>query len=367
MCTLWRMDRLLELLNTPAVRRAIALVVTALFLGGSLAIVIDADGPDGPTPAHTFTVNVAPGDGQPAATVTIPSAALEQARDSIERNLQVAPAATPPEQLRAAGEQAASIRATETPLPTAGASQGFPGCVTRFVVNQSSRNGVRPQVQVLHYTVSPNRPGWSDVNAIVGLFNTPSFQASSNFVIDGEGNCAYIVPIEAKAWTQAAGNPFSVSYEVINTGSESVYMAPAGLAKLRLVMREVALRTGIPLRRGAVSGCTVTVTGTVQHSDFGVCGGGHGDIGPFALRPIIDFVARPDTPSTPSTVRELRIVRGVTVPKGTGHSRRFWCDRDAVQRQGIKRAARASAGGWGRLHRAERYQLLAAPYAKTCR
>jgi N-acetylmuramoyl-L-alanine amidase len=349
--------------------RALAIILAGGLLVGAatVAVVIDADGPSGPVAPTTITVNAAAGDGQPSATITVPTPAVEQARDSTERGLQVAPAGTPRLQLDAAGEQAASIRATEKPLPTAGASQGFAGCVTRFVVNQSSRNGVRPQVQVLHYTVSPNRPGWSDVNAIVAMFNTPSFQASSNFVIDGEGNCAYIVPIEAKAWTQAAGNPFAISYEVINTGSESVYMAPAGLAKLRLVVQEVARRTGIPLRRGAVSNCTVTVTGIVQHSDFGICGGGHGDIGPFALAPVIDYVARPDVPPTPLTRHEQRIVRGVTIPKGTGHSRRYWCDRDAVQRQGIKRVARAGAGGWGKLHRAQRYQMLAKPFAKACR
>jgi len=348
--------------------RAVALgALVALLGGGTLAVVIDTDGPDGPAPPITITVNAVPGDGQPATAVTVPKVAVQQARPSLERELLKPPGTTPQGQLDAAGEQAAQIRATEIPLPTAGASQGFAGCVTRFVVNQSSRNGVRPRVQVLHYTVSPNRPGWSDVNAIVALFNTPSFQASSNFVIDGEGNCAYIVPIEAKAWTQAAANPFAVSYEIINTGSESVYLAPAGLAKLRQVMRAVAVRTGIPLLRGAVNGCTVTRRGIVQHADFGICGGGHDDISPFSVQPIVDFVAKSDALPTPMTKVEQRIVRGVTVPKGTGHSRRFWCDRNAVQRQGIKRAARAHTGGWDRRDRAERYQLLAKPFAKACR
>jgi N-acetyl-anhydromuramyl-L-alanine amidase AmpD len=64
---------------------------------------------------------------------------------------------------------------------------------------------------VLHYTVSPNRVGWSDVNAVVAEFANPAFQASSNYVIDGEGHCAYIVRESDKAWTQAAANPFAIS------------------------------------------------------------------------------------------------------------------------------------------------------------
>ena len=352
------MDRLLQKLNAPAIRRLITVLVAAMCVGGTLTVVLtDGDG-DGRPDHVTVTVNAAPGDGRPAATITVPTHAVEQARDSLESDLRAAPAGTPRDLLDAAGDQAASIRATETPLPTAGASQGFAGCVTRFVRDQSSRNGVRPQVQVLHYTVSPNRSGWSDVNAIVALFDTPSFQASSNFVIDGEGHCAFVVPIEVKAWTQAAANPFSISYEIINTGSESVYLAPAGLAKLRSVMREVANRTGIPLRRGAVSGCTVTRTGIVQHRDFGICGGGHGDIAPFALDPIIDYVARPGTPLTRV---EQRINVGIAHPAGTGHSRRYWCQRSIAQR----RAIIAAGDQHKHARRARRVALRTA--AKGCR
>jgi hypothetical protein len=89
-------------------------------------------------------------------------------------------------------------------------------------------------------------PGWADVNAIVNLFAHE--EASSNFVLDGEGHCAYIVPIEFKAWTQAGGNPFSVSVEVIDTGKESIYLAPAGLKQLRVIARWVNKQTGIPIR-----------------------------------------------------------------------------------------------------------------------
>lgn len=180
-------------------------------------------------------------------------------------------------------------RTTEA-LPTAGASGGAPGCVTSFVRNQSSRRGVRPTVQVAHYTVSPNRPGWSDVNGIVAFFNRASSQASSHFVIDAEGHCAYIVPIEAKSWTQAGGNPWAVSYEIIATGREAVYLPPAGLRKLRSVMAWVKGRTGIPLARGRISGCSPSKAGIVQHADGGSCWGGHHDIGPFPFSSVLRAV-----------------------------------------------------------------------------
>ena len=260
------------------------LAILAVLAGGGVAVVsLTPD--DHNTPPATLTVHVDGLDAgkAPDRTIEVPKATVDKVAPVVEDQLAgEQPAASPAQDLAAAKDQAAHIAATQDPLPTAGATAGFQGCRTSFVVNQSGRHGVRPQVQVLHYTVSPNRPGWSDVDAVVALFNRPSSQASSNFVIDSEGHCAYIVPIESKAWTQAAGNPFSVSYEIIATGHENDYLAPAGLAKLRSVVTEVARRTGIPMRAGAVSSnCTVTRTGIVQHKDWGICGGGHVDITPF--------------------------------------------------------------------------------------
>jgi hypothetical protein len=343
------------------------LLLTVLAGVGVTVIVSDDDGDN--VPDHvSVTVNKAAGDGQPTKTITVPKAAVVQARqDAEDRALRdETPPAVPDAQLEQRDQAVQENIERTDPLPTAGASQGFAGCVTRFVVNQSSRGGVRPSVQVLHYTVSGNRAGWSDVNAIVALFNTRSFAASSNFVIDGEGNCAYIVPIEAKAWTQAGGNPFAISYEIVNTGSEGTYIAPAGLAKLASVMREVARRTGIPIRRGAINGCSPSRSGIVQHRDGGSCWGGHGDIAPYPVDPVIRAVAVGVAPATPLTRGEQRIVARVTNPKGSGHTRRYWCSRDARQRAAIRTAARARKGGWDQRKRGERYQALARPFKARC-
>lgn len=164
------------------------------------------------------------------------------------------------------------------------------GCVTRLVANFSSRYGVRPRQIWAHYTVSRNRNGWDDVNAIVGYFNNRASSASSNYVIDAEGNCAYIVRETDKAWTQAAANPYAVSIEHIAYGDEAHLYGPGGRAKTGKVYDAIARRWDIPLTRGGVNTatCVPTAAGIVQHADGGGCAGGHHDVNPFPIGDVID-------------------------------------------------------------------------------
>ncbi len=332
---------------------------------------VDGDG-DGTPDRIDITVNTQPGDGVPTKTISAPAPLVEKAADVTESDLRTTPAETPPAQVDAAEAQRDRIRETQDPLPTAGASAGFDGCVTRFVRNQSSRNGVRPQVQVLHYTVSPNRPGWDDVNAIVAYFNNPSSQASSHFIIDREGNCAYIVPIEAKSWTQATGNPIAVSYEIINSGSEGSYMDTAGYVKLRHVAGQVAARTGIPMRRGSINGCSSSRTGIVQHADGGICWGGHHDIGPYSVDAVVKTITA--TVSTSHLTKRERVVaarrcaarkRVVSAPRGSQARReRLLVSRDArravrIRIAKIDRARKRDGKPWKFRHRGSRRHELA--------
>jgi len=364
------MERILLWLRAHRAGAAAVLAVLLALAGGTVALVVDVDGPDGPTPPRTITiaVNATPQAPAPERTIAVPERAVEQVErsevgDHVDARDET-PDGVPAEQLKAAAEQRERIRESVPPLPTAGASAGFAGCRTSFISSYSSRGGVRPIAQVIHYTVSPNRPGWSDVDAIVAYFARASTGASSHFVIDREGNCAYIVPIEWKAWTQATGNPVSVSYEIINTGSEAPFMESAGYAKLRSVMRQVAERTGIPLRRGAVSGCTVTRSGILNHNDGGACWGGHHDIRPFSIDEVVALVSVPDPKPSPLTTVEQRIVRGVTRPAGTGHSRRYWCQRAVDRKALLLKLGRTD--GW-RLNRGARYQMIAKPWGQHCR
>lgn len=176
------------------------------------------------------------------------------------------------------------------------------GCVTRLVGNYSSRYGVRPRQIWAHYTVSRNRPGWDDVNAIVAYFNSPASSASSHYVIDADGNCALIVPETGKAWTQAAANPYAISIEFIAYGDEADLLTAAGYAKAGKVLAAIGRRWDIPLARGAVNTatCTPARPGIVQHADGGACAGGHHDVNPFSVARLIaaaKAAARPPRPT----------------------------------------------------------------------
>jgi len=308
----------------------LALVALLAVIVGGLTALEKLDR-DEPPPRATIITNVDTLDRSPDAdkAITVPAEAVDQAADALSGDV---PAAlpldsedadhtgqrdeTPPDvaqdKLDDNAEALAENRETTDALPTAGASGGVPGCATAFVRNQSARRGVRPTVQVLHYTVSPNRPGRSDVNGITAYFNGSGSQASSHFVIDAEGNCNYIVPIEAKAWTQGGGNPWAVSYEIIATGRESAYLAAPGYRKLRSVMRWVSRRTGIPMRRGKISGCSPSQSGNVQHADGGTCWGGHHDIGPFSLAAVLRQVQGSDCSGKCARARSLRARHSAT-------------------------------------------------------
>jgi hypothetical protein len=165
--------------------------------------------------------------------------------------------------------------------PAAAPSQR--GCVSHFVVNYSTRRGVAPREIVLHETVSRDVAGWADVNAITALFNSPRSQASSNYVIDREAHCAYIVRESDKAWTQAAGNPWSISFEIINPASSAAPNLIGGPGRRLLlgIIVDISKRWDIPLRRGAVSSCVPSRAGIIDHFQWGQCGGGHVDTTPF--------------------------------------------------------------------------------------
>jgi hypothetical protein len=276
----------------PRILAAVAALIAAI----SLTVVFtDDNGPAG----HKRTVTIHVGtDAQRDAdkTLTVPASAVAQAKTS-ELGHHDGLKSESPEGLtatqanRLADAQDAAARNDQLPIVTPDAAPSQRGCVSRFVGSYSSRRGVAPRLFVLHYTVSPNRPGWSDVDSVVALFANPAFQASSNYVIDGEGHCAYIVRESDKAWTQAAANPFAISAEIINTGREGVYIEKPGLAVLARVIADAAKRWNIPIRQGAVSGCVPTRSGIVTHQMLGLCGGGHVDITPYPLQPVIDAAA----------------------------------------------------------------------------
>lgn len=234
------------------------------------------------TGAHYATFRVGGVHGTPVQTLSVPLVAVQSASSGLQDHKgsrSQVPAGASAEALTAARAQDARLAKNDKlPRVFPDAAPEQRGCVTRLVQNYSSRNGVAPRAFVLHYTVSANRPGWSDVDAVVGLFDTWAYQASSNYVIDGEGNCAYIVRETDKAWTQAAANPVAISVEVIATGQESAYIDAPGLKKLAMVISDALYRWKIPLQLGAFSNGVLTRPGVLDHRMLGAAGGGHFDI-----------------------------------------------------------------------------------------
>lgn len=271
----------------------VALLALAV-AGVGLSVDFTEDGPDGPK-KRTVTIRVdtaSDGDTRRDDPMVVPASAVADAEktDVNEHDglRDETPAGVPDEVLDEAQKQQDELAATDQlPIVTPLAAPSQRGCRTRIVGNASSRRGVRPRVVVMHYTVSPNRAGWSDVDGITAYFNNPGSSASSHYVVDRDGHCNYIVREYDKAWTQAAGNPVSISFEIINTGKEQPFMNPAGYRRVGQVIADISKRWEIPVRPGKVSGATVVRSGIVQHADFGQAGGGHHDIGPFPIGPVI--------------------------------------------------------------------------------
>lgn len=226
--------------------------------------------------------------------VSVPKSAVDQAAkglDEHQNSRDEFPAKVTRSEFQAGRAQQERLAASDQlPLVLPDAAPVQRGCTSTFVVNYSSRQGIAPRLLIVHYTVSPNRVGWSDDYSVYHEFNTPSFQASSNYIIDNEGHCLYIVREADKAWTQAGFNPVGVSIEIINSGSEPTLAGTAGLKKIAMVLSDAGFRWKIPIRLGAVSGCTVTRSGIVDHYMLGQCGGGHHDIHPYKVSKVIAAV-----------------------------------------------------------------------------
>jgi hypothetical protein len=154
---------------------------------------------------------------------------------------------------------------------------------TEWSPNKSSRGGAHPTLIVIHATVSHNVRGLGDIKAIGEFFSHSSTQASSHVCTDNEGHSARYVRDSDKAWHCAGYNRMSLGIEQILPGT-------SGAEVTRDLYRETARWVarwskmyGIPIRKGAVSGGTVTRSGVVRHSELGSIGGGHSDPGRYDM------------------------------------------------------------------------------------
>lgn len=141
----------------------------------------------------------------------------------------------------------------------------------------SNINGI-----ALHTTEGHDRPGITDLEGLGDFFNG-SVQASSHVAVDGEGYSARYVPDSKKAWTQAAFNGTMLSIEQIGFAKWSrwfwINRRDPQLKKVAKYIAYWSKKYDIPIRKGRVSGSTVTRSGVFRHSEFGAAGGNHSDPG----------------------------------------------------------------------------------------
>jgi N-acetyl-anhydromuramyl-L-alanine amidase AmpD len=187
--------------------------------------------------------------------------------------------------------------------------------VTVSVRNQSSRNGVKPRIIVLHSTESHERPGVEDLVGLGRWFDNPAAQASSHVANDGEGNDARYVPDERKAWTQAGANSYALSIEQIGFARETREEWLKQPGQLNNTARWIAYwssKYDIPIVES-------TEHGVCQHSDLGAMGGGHHDCGPgYPLDIVLKLAKTYRKPLTKEQkwARSLRILRAKAAANG---------------------------------------------------
>lgn len=235
-----------------------------------------------------------------------------------------------------AGERATEALAEKEALaPERPAGAQAYRCVSRPVVNQSALSG-RQHGVAMHFTVSD--PG--SLFAIRGLFNRPSFGASSNYGWDwakprGE-YCHVWVRVGRKAWAQGAANSAYVSIEVhTKDRSHASWVANLRDGRLAALVRDLAKRTGAPMRLVNPSGC-VFPPGITDHDRL-ECGNTHWDVGKnFPWDYFIRQVRRGSSPN-PLTKAQRQACDLLNFHRSRAHAAGKWTPERARRAGELKR------------------------------
>jgi N-acetyl-anhydromuramyl-L-alanine amidase AmpD len=176
-----------------------------------------------------------------------------------------------------AGQEATAALAKDegvhAPEPVGGA-QSY-SCPNSIVRNQSALSGPRVGT-ALHFTVSSPGSG----PAVIRLFDTPSFGASSNKLIELTGKCWTLVPNDRKAWAQLTANSAYYSIEIVTNDLSRAQWLAAPIIKngtLAAIVRDLNRSIGAPLRLVDPVGCVFT-PGITDHNRL-ECGNTHWDVG----------------------------------------------------------------------------------------
>jgi hypothetical protein len=177
-------------------------------------------------------------------------------------------------------KEADPLPPVDAPLPVAGA-QGY-SCRTDYAHRGYGQRAAGSKVMSfkLHFTVSPNIPGWADVDGVGDYLERVGLSAHD--IIDFEGHCEHRVPYSLNAYTEGSFNSTSESVEIIATGRETrAQWLAAPLFKRRILANYVRDRLrarGLPLRFVDPQGC-VDQLGYTDHNHL-ECGNDHSDVAP---------------------------------------------------------------------------------------
>jgi hypothetical protein len=190
----------------------------------------------------SVTVVVGGPHGTPTRSLTVPAAAVTAAGDlgGHDGARSEAPAGMTSTQLDQVEAQQEALAATDQlPIVTPDAAPEQRGCVTGS--SRTTRAGAACGRGSSCCTTRSRRTGRAGRRERGRLRVQPAgVSGESNYVIDNEGHCAYIVRESDKAWTQAALNPVSISVEVINSGHEPRTPALPGSRRSRSSSRRAA-------------------------------------------------------------------------------------------------------------------------------
>lgn len=326
----------------------LALILTAFGVNA----VGDSSAPPDATPTVDLplvtgvTAAITPDPGTTAATGAVSDqtiASHEDSRDEVT--------GAPP---NAAATVAAAANATPTHPQPLGGAQSY-SCPYKPVVNYSTPSSKQIQF-VVHETVS----AVGTMMIIWRLFNTPSFGASSHYLMEVTGKCLKIVPLSKKAWTQGPFNSASRSVELIApSGSTRAWWLKQPIIKrgiLAALIRDNLKDMGSPLRWVDPVGCTPRA-GWTDHEHL-ECSNNHCDVTGCDAFPR-EIVARQVAAGVSSPGRVVVYPR----VSDFGRKRRAWCDRLAI----VRKNAKADEWTEKRVAVAERYKALIGPGQQKCR
>lgn len=147
--------------------------------------------------------------------------------------------------------------------------------LTHISPNHSSRYGRKPNLIVLHATVSHNRPGLVDLRELGNFFGTTASRVSAHVATDAQGNSARYVYDKDKAWHCGWYNGRSLGIEQVWYPGD--LWTPECIRETARWVAQWSKLYGIPIRVGSTYGGLVTKTGVVTHRSLGRLGGGHTD------------------------------------------------------------------------------------------